>query len=73
MNIYQSESTMSKKEILISEIAQVPESLLDEVLDFVHFLKTKIIKERLDIAIASESSLKKDWLKPEEDEAWQNL
>ncbi len=62
---------MSKKEILISEIAQVPESLLDEVLDFVHFLKTKIIKERLDIAIASESSLKKDCLKPEEDEAWQ--
>ncbi|OGL44999.1 MAG: DUF2281 domain-containing protein, partial [Candidatus Schekmanbacteria bacterium RBG_16_38_10] len=46
---------------------------LDEVLDFVHFLKTKIIKERLDIAIASESSLKKDWLKPEEDEAWQGL
>ncbi len=64
---------MSKKELLIDEIKQVPESFLDEVLDFVHFLKTKIIKERLDIAIASESSLKKDWLKPEEDEAWQNL
>jgi hypothetical protein len=64
---------MSKKELLINEIEQVPESFLDEVLDFVHFLKTKIIKERLDTAIASESSLKKDWLKPEEDEAWQNL
>ncbi|MBI5195782.1 MAG: DUF2281 domain-containing protein [Nitrospirae bacterium] len=64
---------MSKKELLIDEIKQVPESFLDEVLDFVHFLKTKIIKERVDIAIASESSLKKDWLKPEEDEAWQNL
>jgi hypothetical protein len=24
-------------------------------------------------AIASESSLKKDWLRPEEDEAWLNL
>lgn len=64
---------MSKKELLIDEIAQVPESFLDEVLDFVRFLKTKIIKERLDTAIASESSLKKDWMKPEEDEAWQNL
>ena len=64
---------MSKKELLIYEIAQVPESFLDEVLDFVHFLKTKTIKERLDTAIASESSLKKDWMKPEEDEAWQNL
>ena len=64
---------MSKKDALLSEIEQVPDSFIDEVLDFVHFLKTKIIKERLDTAIASESSLKKDWLKPEEDEAWQNL
>jgi hypothetical protein len=64
---------MGKKELLISEIEQVPEPLLDEVLDFVHFLKAKITKERLNTAIASESSLKKDWLRPEEDEAWQNL
>lgn len=64
---------MSKKELLINEIEQVPEPFLDEVLDFVRFLKTKIIKERLDTAIASESSLKKDWMKPEEDVAWQNL
>ncbi len=64
---------MSKKELLISEIEQVPEPFLDEVLDFVHFLKTKIIKEKLNITIASEASLKKDWLRPEEDEAWQSL
>jgi hypothetical protein len=64
---------MSKKELLINEIEQVPEPFLEEVLDFVYFLKTKIIKERLDIAIASESSLKEDWLKPEEDAAWQSL
>lgn len=64
---------MSKKELLASEIEQVPESFLDEILDFVRFLKTKIVRERLDTAIASESSLNKDWLKPEEDEAWRNL
>jgi len=64
---------MSKRELLLSEIEQVPESFLDEVLDFIHFLKTKIIKEKLETAIASESSLKKDWMKPEEDEAWQSL
>jgi len=64
---------MNKKELLISEIEQVPEYFLDEVLDFVYFLKTKIARERLDTAIATESSLKKDWLRPEEDEAWQNL
>ena len=64
---------MGKKELLINEIEKVPEPFLDEVLDFVHFLKSKIIKERLHITIASESSLNKDWLRPEEDEAWQNL
>ena len=63
---------MTKKEILLSEIEQVPEPLLDEVLDFVYYLKIKIIREQMDTAIASESSLKKDWLKPEEDKAWQN-
>jgi hypothetical protein len=64
---------MSKRELLLNEIEQVPESFLDEVLDFIHFLKTKIIKEKLETAIASESSLKKDWLRSEEDEAWQSL
>ncbi len=63
---------MSKKELLLSEIEDVPEPFLDEILDFVHFLRIKITKERIDLAIASESTLKKDWLKPEE-EAWQNL
>jgi hypothetical protein len=64
---------MSKKELLINEIEQISEPFLDEVLDFIKFLKTKVIKERMNIATASESSLKKDWLKPEEDEVWQNL
>jgi len=64
---------MGKKDVLMDEIGQVPEPFLDEVLDFVRFIKAKITKEKNDITIASESSLKKDWLRPEEDEAWQNL
>jgi len=64
---------MSKKETLIEEIKQIPEPLIEEVWDFVQFLKTKITKEKMELAIASESSLEKDWLKPEEDEAWKNL
>ena len=64
---------MSKKELLVREIEQVPELFLDELWDFIQFLKTKIVREKLEIAVASESSLKKDWLKPEEDEAWQDL
>ena len=36
-------------------------------------LKTKKIKEILEITIASESSLSKDWLREEEEQAWQGL
>lgn len=64
---------MNTKDLLINEIEKVPEPLLSEVLDFVHFLKTKILREKRDIAIMSEASLGKDWMNPEEDEAWQSL
>ncbi len=64
---------MNTKEVLINEIEEVPESLLSEVLDFVHFLKAKILRDKLDIAIMSEPSLGKDWLTPEEDKAWESL
>ena len=64
---------MSKRELLMHEIEAVPEPFLDEVLDFVHFLKNKVRRGPLNTAIASESSLGKDWLRPEEDEAWRNL
>lgn len=64
---------MSKTELLINEIKQIPDYFLDEILDFVRFLKTKIIKEKMNTAIASESALKKDWLKQEEDKAWRDL
>ncbi len=64
---------MNNKEVLLHEIEQVPDSFIAEIIDFIRFLKTKVIREKIDTAIASESSLKKDWLKPEEDEAWQDL
>jgi len=69
----QIEAHMSKKELLPNEIEQTPESLLDEVLNYLRFLKTKRAHERLDTAVACESALKKDWLRPEEDNAWQSL
>ena len=42
----------------MNEIEEGPEPLLSEVLDFVHFLKAKVAREKLDIAIMSESSLR---------------
>ena len=64
---------MNKKELIAKEIEQVPETLLEEVLDFVRFLKSRRMQEKLEISLLSESSLKKDWLRPEEDEAWGDL
>jgi hypothetical protein len=64
---------MSTKEELMNEIQEAQEPLLSEVLDFVHFLKGKRLREKLDTAVMSESSLGKDWLEQEEDEAWQSL
>jgi hypothetical protein len=64
---------MNTKDLLLREIEQVPEFLLTEVLDFLQFLKIKHLEQNTQISILSESSLEKDWLKPEEDEAWQDL
>lgn len=64
---------MSKKEEILNEIEQVPEASLEAVLDFVRLLKTKNMRDKLDISIASESSLRKDWFSEEEDEAWRDL
>ena len=66
-------ANVAKKELILREMEHVPESLIDEILDFVQFLKSKALKEKLETAVASESSLKKDWLREEEDKAWQDL
>lgn len=59
--------------MLIREIDGLTSSNLGEVLDFVRFLKAKSFNKRSATLILSESSLRKDWLMPEEDEAWQDL
>jgi hypothetical protein len=44
-----------------------------ELQNYVQSLKIKLSKKKLEILILSESSLSKDWLKAEEDEAWKGL
>jgi hypothetical protein len=56
----------------IEKIEKTPESILEEVLDFMIYLKTKKM-DILEISLMSESSLKKDWLTFEEDNAWADL
>jgi hypothetical protein len=64
---------MTTKQLVINEINRIPKSLLNEVLDFIYFLEAKSKSKERETAILSETSLKKDWLKPEEDKAWANL
>ncbi|TAD98245.1 MAG: DUF2281 domain-containing protein [Oscillatoriales cyanobacterium] len=64
---------MNAKELLLKEVENIPEFILEEVWNFLQFLKSKYNKDKLEASLLSESSLEKDWLKLEEDEAWQNL
>ena len=66
-------ANLAKKELIMREMEHIPEPLFNEILDFIYFLKTKALKGKLDTEIASESSLKKDWLREEEDNALQDL
>ncbi|NEQ74181.1 MAG: DUF2281 domain-containing protein [Okeania sp. SIO2C9] len=64
---------MKTKELLIKEVENSPDFILQEVWDFLQFLKAKYQQEQLEVRLLSQSSLKKDWLQPQEDKAWQNL
>lgn len=64
---------MEKKELIAKEIENISESYLIEILNFIQFLKTKAWEQKRDSLLLSEMSLEKDWLKPEEDEAWKDL
>lgn len=64
---------METKDLIQKEIEAFPEPYLEEILDFIYFLKEKASKKRMETVILSESVLAKDWLRPEEDEAWKNL
>ena len=68
---------MISREILVKKIEVLPPYLLQEVADYIDFVEYKKYRKNnmkiSDITLASENSLSKDWLKPEEDDAWENL
>jgi len=55
---------------LINEIESLPSEYLQEIMDFVGYLKLKHLKNIPETMILSEKSLSKEWDTPEEDEAW---
>ncbi len=64
---------MSSKEAIFQEIEQMPDVLLEDVLSFLQSLKAQYLQNSLATCLLSESALTKDWLNPEEDDAWQDL
>ncbi|HIV02679.1 MAG TPA: DUF2281 domain-containing protein [Candidatus Aphodoplasma excrementigallinarum] len=65
---------MTNKQILMKEIELLSPLMVEEVYDYVTYLKFKRQpKETREIAYASEQSLAKEWLLPEEDAAWADL
>jgi hypothetical protein len=63
---------MSKRELISQELNRLPEQDLDQLLAFLRVLKETHADAEMP-ALAAESALAKDWLTPEEDEAWANL
>jgi hypothetical protein len=63
------------KRVLIREIEALPPHAIEEVYDFVGYLKLRKLQKASvdDITLASETALARDWLLPEEDSAWANL
>lgn len=62
---------MSTREQLLNELERTSEPLLAEILDFVRFVKSR--REPFETAAATEPVLREDWLRPEEDAAWDDL
>ena len=64
---------MLSKQTLIEEIETLSPNFITEVYHYVSFLKQIELKKPSELILASEQSLAKDWLLPEEDDAWEDL
>lgn len=62
---------MSKQQLIENLISNAPENKLDIILTFIEFVLHE--NNEIDNSLLSEPSLAKDWMRAEEDAAWQNL
>ena len=63
---------MTERTVLMQEIETLPAACINEVIDFVAWIKQR--KSQIpETMLMSEASLSKDWNTPEEDEAWASL
>ena len=64
---------MSIREQILRETENTSDPILSEVLEYLQYLKVKHQRAIPETVLLSELVLQNDWLKPEEDAAWQNL
>ena len=65
-------SNTQKQDEILRELKKLPDDTMDEILDFVKFLKIRD-SDSADAYIESESPLEEDWSEQEEEKAWQDL
>ena len=64
---------MTNRAVLLKEIETLPAACVNEVIDFVAWIKQRKLLHIPETMLISEVTLAKDWDTPEEDEAWANL
>ena len=69
---------MTERTVLMQEIETLPAACINEVIDFVAWIKQRKsagnqLSQIPETMLMSEASLSKDWNTPEEDEAWASL
>ena len=64
---------MTDRAGLLHEIETLPSACLDDVVDFVAWIKHRKLSQIPETMLLSEAALSKDWETPEEDEAWASL
>lgn len=64
---------MTAKEAILSAMEGLPDECLEKLARHIEQLRQHVALQQAPTALASEASLAKDWLRPEEDEAWRDL
>jgi hypothetical protein len=64
---------MNIREKILQETENAPDRILIKVLDYLQYLKIKHQQGVMETTLLSEAILAEDWLRPEEEAAWQNL
>jgi len=64
---------MTSRAVLQRELETLPAACLNEVIDFVVWIKQRKLAHVPETMLLSEAALSKDWDTPKEDEAWASL